>query len=74
MPWWDLLVMDALHCRYNPNNGKLTLVSEKYEMREDNRRHIMEMITGLVSEGRQAFPAEDAELPPEGSSASVQVA
>ena len=63
-----------MHCRYNPNNGKLTLVSEKYEMREDNRRHIMEMITQLVSEGRQAFPAEDDEPPLEGSTASTQAA
>lgn len=34
----------------------------------------MEMITQLVSEGRQAFPAEDDEPPLEGSTASTQAA
>lgn len=49
--------------RYNANKGLLTLVSEKYSMREENRRHIMEMLAQLVSEGHQAFPVPSAHIP-----------
>ena len=48
--------------RYNANKGLLTLVSEKYSMREENRRHIMEMLAQLVSEGHQAFPVPGAHM------------
>ncbi len=48
--------------RYNPHKGLLTLVSEKYSVSEENRRHIMEMLVQLVSEGHKAFPAPDAQL------------
>jgi len=48
--------------RYNPNKGELTLVSEKYAHREDNRRHIMETMASLIEEGHSKFPA----LPQEG--------
>lgn len=52
------------HCchRYEPNNGLLTLVSEKHSMREENRRHIMELIAKLVLEGHQAFPSHNKEF------------
>lgn len=36
--------------------GKLTLVSERYDVREENRRHIVEMLAQLVEEGHKAFP------------------
>ena len=48
-------------CRYNPRNGVLTLVSEKHSMREENRRHIMQLLAQLVSEGHQAFPTSSKE-------------
>ncbi|KAL3156329.1 hypothetical protein ABBQ38_000647 [Trebouxia sp. C0009 RCD-2024] len=48
--------------RYEPKNGLLTLVSEKHGMREDNRRHIMEMLADLVLEGHQAFPSDSANV------------
>lgn len=47
--------------RYEPNDGLLTLVSERHSMREENRRHIMQTITNLVVEGHQAFPSQDVE-------------
>eukprot|EP00803_Ostreobium_quekettii_P000070 evm.model.scf_521.2 EVM.evm.TU.scf_521.2 scf_521:9475-13474(+) len=47
--------------RYNPNKGELTLVSEKYAHREDNRRHIMETVASLIEEGHSKFPAEAQE-------------
>ena len=53
----------AMHCvfyRYNAQKGLLTLVSEKYDMREENRRHIMRMLTQLVEEGHKAYPSESA--------------
>ena len=31
-------------------------------MREDNRRHIMELIAKLVLEGHQAFPPHNTEV------------
>lgn len=31
-------------------------------MREDNRRHIMEMLADLVLEGHQAFPPDSANV------------
>lgn len=31
-------------------------------MREDNRRHIMEMLADLVLEGHQAFPSDSANV------------
>ena len=34
-------------------------------MREDNRRHIMEMLAGLVMEGHRAFPQDGAKSLPE---------
>ena len=51
----------GLFCRYDKSTGKLTLVSEKYNVREENRRHIVEMLAQLVSEGHQAFPNADSE-------------
>ena len=50
-----------MHCRYNPNKGVLTLTSEKYHDREENRLHIVEMLHGLVAEGQRAYPAEPKE-------------
>ena len=44
--------------RYNPRTGELLLTSEKYSLREDNRRHIMEMLVGLVEEGNRAYPQQ----------------
>ena len=32
-------------------------------MREENRRHIMELLSQLVAEGHQAFPSQNAEQP-----------
>jgi len=50
----------ALICgpRYNPNKGLLTLTSEKYREREENRLHVVEMLTGLVKEGQRAYPSD----------------
>lgn len=47
--------------RYHPDNGELTLVSEKTPDREENRRHIMDMLHDLVEEGHRAYPAAVAE-------------
>jgi len=44
--------------RYNPNKGLLTLTSEKYREREENRLHVVEMLTGLVKEGQRAYPSD----------------
>lgn len=49
-----------VHCRYNPNKGLLTLTSEKYAEREDNRLHIVEMLHNLVEEGQRKYPATEA--------------
>ncbi|CAL8470756.1 g10298 [Coccomyxa elongata] len=51
----------ALVCgpRYNPQKGLLTLVSEKYPDREENRRDILDTIHSLVAEGERAFPQTD---------------
>ncbi|BDA45660.1 hypothetical protein COCOBI_07-4470 [Coccomyxa sp. Obi] len=51
----------ALVCgpRYNPRKGVLTLVSEKYPDREENRRDILDTIHALVAEGERAFPQTD---------------
>lgn len=51
----------ALVCgpRYNPEKGRLTLVSEKYPDREENRREILDIIHALVAEGERAFPQTD---------------
>lgn len=51
--------------RYDAKTGLLTLVSEKYNMREENRRHIMETLVQLVSEGHKAFPIPGAPMPAE---------
>lgn len=42
--------------RYNPRKGEVLLTSEKYSLREDNRRHCMEMLVALVEEGQRAYP------------------
>lgn len=42
--------------RYQKETGELRLVSEKYREREDNRRHIVEMLTMLCEEGKRLFP------------------
>ena len=46
-------------CRYNPNKGLLTLTSERYLQREENRLHITQMLKDLVQEGQRAYPCED---------------
>ncbi len=48
-----------LGTRYNPQKGLLTLVSEKYPDREENRRDILDTIHSLVAEGERAFPQTD---------------
>ena len=52
----------CLYCRYDQTTGKLTLVSERYDVREENRRHIVEMLAALVSEGHKAFPVTDPDM------------
>lgn len=49
----------ALICgpRYNPDKGLLTLTSEKYGEREENRLTIVEMLSELVKEGQRAYPS-----------------
>lgn len=47
--------------RYNPNDGRLTLVSKRYPHREENRRHIVRIIKALVEEGHRKHPAEQQE-------------
>ena len=50
----------GLHsCRYNPSKGLLTLTSERYLQREENRLHITQMLKDLVQEGQRAYPSED---------------
>ena len=44
--------------RYCPNTGLLTLTSEKYRDREENRLHIVDMLNDLVNEGQKMFPSE----------------
>jgi hypothetical protein len=48
--------------RYNPNKGELTLVSEKYPDREENRRDILDTLHALVAEGERAFPQTDSAI------------
>ena len=59
--WLTYAELCLFAIRYDANKGLLTLVSEKYSMREENRRHIMEMLAQLVSEGHQAFPVPDTQ-------------
>ena len=61
---WFYLYLVFQTFRYNPNTGELTLVSEKYQYREDNRRHAMEMMTSLIDEGRRKFPNLHADSSP----------
>ncbi|KAG7671989.1 hypothetical protein Ndes2526B_g07063 [Nannochloris sp. 'desiccata'] len=39
--------------RYNEKTGEMTLTSEKYQERELNREHILQMLTALVEEGKK---------------------
>jgi len=39
--------------RYNETTGEMTLTSEKYQERELNREHIVQMLTALVDEGKK---------------------
>ncbi|DBA67794.1 TPA: hypothetical protein ACH3X2_001196 [Trebouxia sp. C0005] len=57
------LIARVCGSRCNANKGLLTLVSEKYSMREENRRHILEILAQLVSEGHQAFPVPGVQMP-----------
>lgn len=50
--------------RYKPANGELTLTSERYEHREDNRRYLMKVLKDLMQEGQRAFPSPDYKLSP----------
>ena len=56
-------------CRYNPDTGVLKLTSERYQDREENRRHVSRMLRDLIQEGRRAHPlaegdaAQQAALP-----------
>jgi hypothetical protein len=45
--------------RYNPKKGLLTLTSDKYPHREENRRELLDMLHALVGEGERAFPQPD---------------
>lgn len=47
-------------CRYNPDNGELTLISERYPEREENRMHIMDMLNALIAEGERVHPSDKA--------------
>ncbi len=51
-----------MRARYNPKKGLLTLVSEKYPDREENRRDILDTLHALVAEGERAFPQTDADI------------
>ncbi len=42
--------------RYNPRNGQLTLVCERYTERDENRAHILEQLYALVEEGHRVHP------------------
>ena len=44
--------------RYNPRNGQLTLVCERYAERDENRAHILEQLYALVEEGHRVHPAQ----------------
>lgn len=55
----DLFIVPS--CRYNPKNGELTLTSERYPEREENRLHIMDMLHALIAEGERVYPSEKAE-------------
>ncbi len=46
--------------RYNPNTGELTLISERYPEREENRVDIMETLHALIAEGERVHPSEPA--------------
>ena len=56
----------ALYCssrrndRYDPETGLMTLASQKYPKREDNRREVMRIVNELVKEGRTKFPAKQS--------------
>jgi Mitochondrial ribosomal subunit protein len=42
--------------RYDPGTGRLTLTSDGYANREDNRREVLRALDALVAEGHRAYP------------------
>ena len=48
-------------CRYNPDTGVLKLTSERYQDREENRRHVSRMLRDLIQEGRRAHPLAEGD-------------
>jgi hypothetical protein len=49
--------------RYNEKTGEMTLTSEKYQERELNREHIVQMLTALVDEGKKVDGNSDMKTP-----------
>ena len=61
-------------CRYNPNKGELTLTSEKFPDREENRKDIVRILKALCEQGHSAFPNENlAQLEEERSQLSQRM-
>ncbi len=46
-------------CRYSPKKGEITLTSEKYPDREQNRRDLLDMVHALIAEGERKHPQTD---------------
>lgn len=46
-------------CRYNPKKGEITLTSEKYPDREQNRRELLDMVHALIAESKRKHPHTD---------------
>lgn len=62
LPTEDALKGLGLLFRYNPKKGLLTLTSEKYPGREENRRDLLDTLHALVDEGERAFPQTDDKI------------
>ena len=52
----------AAACRYNPQRGEITLTSEKFPEREQNRRELLDMVHALIAEGERKHPQTDPAL------------
>ena len=42
--------------RYNPQRGEITLTSEKFPEREQNRRELLDTVHALIAEGERKHP------------------
>ena len=49
-------IVEICDSRYNPHTGMIRLVSDRFDSREENQKHIEEIIKNLVKEGMGAFP------------------